>query len=111
MEKIYNKLVRDNIPKIIQNDGEIPVVRKLSTEEYWTYLLKKVNEELEEVKTSPTREERKKELADLLEVIIAMAKYNDFTLEEILKTADKKRAKNGGFNQRLLLEKILKNDE
>ena len=30
MEKIYNKLVRDNIPSIIQEDNEIPITRILS---------------------------------------------------------------------------------
>ena len=34
MEKIYNKLVRDNIPSIIQEDNEIPITRILSDAEY-----------------------------------------------------------------------------
>ena len=34
MEKIYNKLVRDNIPKIIENDNEVPITRVLSNDEY-----------------------------------------------------------------------------
>ena len=111
MGKIYNKLVRDNIPEITKNNGEEPIVRELSSEEYWDYLLKKVVEELNEVKTSPDKEERRKELAGLLELIIAMAKYNGFTLEDIIKTADKKREKNGGFEKRLLLEKVITDKE
>lgn len=111
MEQIYNKLVRDNIPEIIKNNGEEPVVRELSSEEYWDYLLKKVIEELDEVRTAPNKEERKKELADMLELVIAMAKYNGFTLEDIIKTAEKKRTKNGGFEKKLLLEKVITDKE
>ena len=95
MEQIYNKLVRDNIPEIIRNNGEEPIVRELTSDEYWDYLLKKVIEELEEVKTAINSEERRKELSDMLELVIAMAKYNDFTLEDIIKTADKKKQKMG----------------
>ena len=32
MEKIYDKLVRDNIPQIIEADNEIPVTRILNDE-------------------------------------------------------------------------------
>ena len=95
MEQIYNKLVRDKIPEIIKKNGEEPIVRELTDEEYWDSLLKKVIEELDEVRTAPDEEERKKELADMLELIIAMAKYNGFTLEDIIKTADKKKQKMG----------------
>ncbi len=108
MEKLYNKLVRDNIPEICRKNGEEPYTRVLSDEEYWEYLLKKDSEELEEVRTAETLEKRKKELADKLELIIAMSKFSGFTLEEIMEAADKKRQKNGGFEKRLLLEKVIK---
>ena len=34
MEQVYNKLVRDNIPDIIHNNGENPIIRILSNDEY-----------------------------------------------------------------------------
>ena len=107
MEKVYKKLVRDNIPGIIRNDGEIPVTRVLEDEKYWEYLLKKDAEELEEVRTAETLDEIKKEIANKLETVRAMAKVNGFSLEEIIEEADRKRQKNGGFEKKRL-EKVIK---
>ncbi len=109
MEKVYyNKLVRDKIPDICRANGEEPFTRVLNPEEYWEYLLKKDQEELEEVKTAESLEKRKKELADKLELIRAMAEFSGFSLEDIIVEADRKKQKNGGFDKRLLLEKVIK---
>ena len=111
MEEIYNKLVRDNIIDIIKDNGEEPIYRVLNDEEYWVYLLKKDNEELLEVKNAENIEERKKELADKLELIIAMAEFNGYSLEDIIEEANCKRNKNGGFKKRLLLEKVIEKEQ
>lgn len=107
MEKVYDKLVRDNIPEIIRNSGGRPVYRVLSEDEYWQYLLKKDVEELKEVEEAESLGERREELADKLELICAMAEFCGFTLEEIIKEATRKRNKNGGFRKRILLEKVI----
>lgn len=107
MEIVYDKLVRDNIPKIIKSNGGEPHFRNLNDEEYWKYLLKKDNEELEEVRTASSIEERKQEFADKLELIRAMAEFNGFTLQDIIDEADRKKEKRGGFQKRLLLEKVI----
>ncbi len=107
MEKKYDKLVRDNIPEIIISNGGQPFCRKLDDKEYWEYLLKKDSEELEEVRVAPTREEILKELGDKLELIRAMAEYNNFSLEDVIIEADRKKAKNGGYQKRLILEKVV----
>lgn len=107
MEKVYDKLVRDNIPDIILKNGEEPLIRVLNNEEYWKYLLKKDQEELKEVETAESLDERKKELADKLELIRAMAEFSGFSLNEIIEEADRKKQKNGGFEKRLLLEKVI----
>lgn len=49
MERISNKLVRDNIPNIIKENGEVPITRILTDEEYKKELEKKLDEELQEV--------------------------------------------------------------
>ena len=103
----YDKLVRDYIPDMIRSrDGE-PIVRVLNDQEYLEYLLKKDIEELEEVKKAESLAEIKEELADKLELIRAMAEYNGFCLEDIIKEADRKKQKNGGFQKRLLFEKVI----
>ena len=107
MEQVYDKLVRDKIPEIIEANGEKPVTRVLDDAEYWEYLLKKDQEELEEVREATSILERKKELADKLELICTMAIYSGFSLEDILEEANQKEQKNGGFSKRILLEKVI----
>lgn len=107
MEQVYDKLVRDKIPEIIEANGEKPITRILGDDEYWEYLLKKDQEELEEVREATSILERKKELADKLELIRAMAIYNGFSLEDILEDANQKEQKNGEFSKRILLEKVI----
>ena len=47
------------------------------------------------------------ELADKLEIIRAMAKFHGYTLNDIIEEADKKRSKNGAFDNRIFLEKVI----
>lgn len=68
MRKIYNKLVRDRIPEIIEASGKTCAIEILSDERYPEMLDAKLNEELAEYQESKSLEE----LADLLEVIRAV---------------------------------------
>ena len=47
-ERVYNKLVRDSIPDIIQEKGETPVFRTLDDGEFARCLEEKLREEVEE---------------------------------------------------------------
>lgn len=105
MEKIYNKLVRDKIPEIIENDGEIAFTHELSDFDYRLELYKKLSEECKEVALSKTAEETLEELADTLEVLRAIALLENSQLEDIIQIADKKKEKRGGFQKRIFLEK------
>ncbi len=107
MEKIHNKLVRDGIIQIILNNNGIPIYYELSDKKYWQALLEKDIEELEEVKLAKNSEEIKEELADKLEVLRAMAEFQGFSLDEIIKIANDKKEKRGGFSRKLFLEKTI----
>lgn len=104
---MYHKLVRDKIPKIIEENGEIPVTRILSDENYLLELERKLTEEHNEV-LAASGDDRLEELADLLEVMVALAKIDNKTLEDIIDKRNEKRAKRGGFDNKIFLEDVRK---
>ena len=79
-EKKYYKLVRDKIPEIIENDGEIPFVRVLDDKEFKFELERKLFEEYNEVLEASSSEERLEELADMLEIISALSSLENSNL-------------------------------
>ena len=97
--KKFNKLVRDRIPEIIEESGKIAQVRILPEEEYLLHLEKKLDEEVGEYHRDKTAEE----LADILEVIYALATANGVSQEELMQIYQKKHDARGGFSQKILL--------
>jgi len=106
MEKIYNKLVRDNIPEIIINNNGEPFTRILTDKEYKIELEKKLYEEYQEVLNAIDSNNRIEELADMLEIIISLANIENKTLEDVIEVAKTKRLKRGGFDKKIYLEKV-----
>ena len=98
--KIFNKLVRDKIPEIIRDNGDIANIRYLTDEEYLFALNKKIQEELNEYLQSGEIEE----LADLEEVLIALVEANGFSYEDFEKIRLEKVKKRGAFKDRVFLE-------
>lgn len=106
MEQIYNKLVRDKIPEIIKSNGEEPITRVLTDDEYKIELEKKLNEEYQEV-LNATGKDKVEELADMLEVIKSLAKLENATLDDVIAIANAKSSKRGAFNDKIFLEKVI----
>ena len=106
MTKTYNKLVRDKIPKIIESSGNTCTTRILSHEEYIDMLDKKLNEECAEYQADKNIEE----LADILEVIYAIAKAKGTSIEELEKVRLEKAEKRGGFDEKILLIETVVNE-
>lgn len=98
----HNKLIRDKIPEIIEASGRILVIRTLDDTEYLTELDRKLNEECAEYQADKNLEE----LADMLEVIYAIAEARGHSLEELEQVRAEKAAKRGGFKKRIYLERV-----
>ena len=75
--KPYHKLVRDRIPEIIEASGKSCVTEILSDADYLELLDAKLDEELAEYH----KDQNIEELADLLEVIRAVAIARGYTVE------------------------------
>lgn len=108
MEKEFNKLVRDNIPNIIASNNEVAVTRVLDDEEYRAELYKKLKEECGEVIEASTSRDVLEELADVLEVVKAIAQLENKEIGDIMEIAEEKKIKRGGFEKRIYLEKTYK---
>ena len=99
---IYNKLVRDKIPEIIQKDGKTCRTEILSEEDYLKMIDAKLDEELAEYHKDQTIEE----LADLMEVIYAATVARGYSVDELEKVRQKKVQKRGAFENRILLREV-----
>ncbi len=93
------KLVRDRIPEIIQAGGGAPQVRVLDQAAYRVALARKLQEEVDEFLRSGQAEE----LADILEVIYALAQVQGMAPSQLEALRLRKRGERGGFQRRLFL--------
>ena len=100
--KTYNKLVRDRIPEIIEEQGKRCIVERLGDFEFLVALDKKLDEELAEYHKDQSVEE----LADMLEVIYAAALARGYTREDLERIREEKVQRRGGFDKKLLLRKV-----
>ena len=102
MAKKYRKLVRDRIPAIIEAGGKACVWEILPEAEYLRALDTKLKEELAEYQESKSIEE----LADLLEVIRAVAAARGCSWEQLEQIRQEKRDARGGFEKKILLLEV-----
>lgn len=99
--KQYNKLVRDNIPEIIQkNSTKCNYHIAENDEEYLKKLYEKLIEEFEEFKKTPCLEE----YIDVIEVMEALAKFHNIDLMPMRQRKRMKRQLRGGFDLRIILD-------
>lgn len=95
----YNKLVRDKIPEIIEKSGGTAHIRFLSEEEYLLALEHKLDEETGEYH----RDKSLEELADILEVVYALAQAHGCSYEALMAAYHRKHEASGGFRNRVFL--------
>lgn len=95
------KLIRDKVPDIERELGISPYERIMEMGEYRERLRHKLIEEANEVLEASSNEEFLVELADLTEVIHALAATADFTSQDIEEARIAKKLKRGGFEGRI----------
>lgn len=100
MKYVYNKLVRDKIPEEINEKGDRKAnYRVLDNDEYLKELDKKLFEEAHEF----VEEHSTQELADLMEVIGAIMKANNISLDDVEVARNIKNEKKGKFENKIYL--------
>lgn len=102
--KIYNKLVRDKIPQIIDLDNKEYEIEIASKEKKYDFLEEKLKEEVNEFLENKNIEE----LADVMEVLFALADSLGYSEEGLIKTRNKKKDEKGGFADGIILKKVTK---
>ncbi|MGL4790061.1 MAG: phosphoribosyl-ATP pyrophosphohydrolase [Anaerotignaceae bacterium] len=100
---IYNKLVRDKIPEIIEKSGKLAVTETLSDENYIKMLNEKLTEEVNEYLESGSVEE----LADISEVIHGILAFKGVSIDDFEKVRIEKLEKRGGFYDKVLLKEVV----
>jgi predicted house-cleaning noncanonical NTP pyrophosphatase (MazG superfamily) len=99
---VYNKLVRDRIPQIIEADGKRCSTRVIEGKELQNALEAKLQEELDEyLESSDPRE-----LADMLEVILALASQSGLSAPDLERLRVNKADSNGSFQMQIFLENV-----
>ena len=101
--KVYNKLVRDKIPEIIEADGKCCKTEILSDEEY----IKMIDAKLDEGLAEYHEDQNIEELADLMEVIYAAAEARGYSVEELEAVRLAKVEKRGTFKEKTLLREVV----
>jgi len=95
----YHKAIRDKIPEIIKKSGNSCNIKKLSNRKFLAELEKKLKEETSEYTKSKSVEE----LADIIEVILAIAKLKGTSQAKLEKIRLQKLKERGGFEKNLFL--------
>ena len=97
------KLVRDNIPKIIEADGKSCDWRHCNgRDEQMVFLGLKMTEEVQEFLHTPSLEEA----ADMYEVLVAMIQLSGNDFDSVVRTASRKRFERGGFGRGIILKEV-----
>ena len=101
--KLYNKLVRDRIPEIMEANGDTPILRTLEAEEYRACLEAKLDEEVREFHESKE--------PDILEVVYTLAETYGCSREKLDSLYQTKHDARGGFVKRVFLIGKTENNE
>ena len=97
------KLVRDKVPAKIKGRQEHNITKEIPASLRGGFILGKLIEEAMEVRGAREHQHKLEELADLFEVLRALAGVEAISLEQVEREAERKRHKVGGFDKGLVL--------
>ena len=103
MKKFYDKLVRDKIPQIIEEDGKSCIYSAVEGAALENYAKKKLREEIEEFLADPSAEEA----GDVMEVFHLLCDLYDIKDSQIMASSTAKRVTRGGFNEGFVLSWVM----
>ncbi|SFF05561.1 nucleoside triphosphate pyrophosphohydrolase [Alteribacillus iranensis] len=103
---VHNKLVRDKIPEIIERAGKKYTATKLNEEEFARELRKKLEEEVSEYMEAEKDQDALEELADISELLHALAQVHGGRMEDVEDIRKEKAEKRGGFERRIFLQEV-----
>ncbi len=103
---VYNKLVRDLIPQVIEKSGSKFSTRILDKSEHLTEIKNKLYEEVKEFEATDNRKDALEELADILELIHAALPVHEATYQELEQIRLAKKKKRGGFKEGIYLIEV-----
>lgn len=102
MKQVYNKLVRDNIPALIEESGRKSTHKVLGDKEYHHALIDKIVEEIEEFRENNNEEE----IADIYEALDCLVKLNNFEPMHVDYLQLIKREARGSYNNKIFLLEV-----
>lgn len=106
MTKIYNKLVRDNIPNIISTSGKKCKYSNCPSRLKMIFLYNKLVEEINELRIAKTKDEQIEELADIKEVLETISDFLGISENEVFERKIAKRIEKGSFKNFVVLESV-----
>ncbi|WP_096439510.1 nucleoside triphosphate pyrophosphohydrolase [Alteribacter populi] len=103
---VYNKLVRDRIPEVIESTGKKANFMTLNEADFAQQAKEKLKEEVEEYFNAESDRDSIEELADIMELLHSLAGIHGATPEELEKVRVRKAKNRGAFNKWLFLKEV-----
>lgn len=103
-KKYFQKLVRDNVPQLIEESGRKAEYEILKCVDRPKALRNKLNEEVDELQAAKSSEEILEEAADVYEVLMAIIGEAGFLDIDLRNRVKQKRVHCGSFSKFIWLE-------